>query len=126
MLQRPGIKQYTQHTDREVTANRPDTISTNKKVKTCILIDVAIPVDRICNAKGSGKGAKIQEFMYTDTRNVEHEMIIPVKTGVTGIGTKGLRTTLEAIPGKHLTESLQKTAELGISHVIRRVLQSET
>jgi hypothetical protein len=74
MSQRPGIKQYTQHTDREVTANRPDIITTNKKVKTYILRDVATPVDRICNAKGSGKEAKIQEFMYTDTTNVEHEM----------------------------------------------------
>ena len=33
------------HTDREVTANRPDTII-KKKGKTCILIDVAIPADR--------------------------------------------------------------------------------
>jgi hypothetical protein len=74
MLQRPGIKLYTRHTDREVGANRPDIITTNKKVKTCILIDVTTPVDRICNAKGSGKEAKIQEFMYTDTTNVQHEM----------------------------------------------------
>jgi len=34
------------HTDREVTANRPDTIIKNKKEKTCTLIDVAIPADR--------------------------------------------------------------------------------
>jgi hypothetical protein len=34
------------HTDREVTANRPDTVIKNKKEKTCILIDVAIPADR--------------------------------------------------------------------------------
>jgi hypothetical protein len=34
------------HTDREVTANKPDIIVKNKKEKTCILIDVAIPVDR--------------------------------------------------------------------------------
>jgi hypothetical protein len=34
------------HTDREVTANRPDIIMENKKEKTCILIDVAIPADR--------------------------------------------------------------------------------
>jgi hypothetical protein len=32
------------HTDREVMANRPDIIIKNKKEKTCILIDVAIPV----------------------------------------------------------------------------------
>ena len=33
------------HTDREVTANRPDIIK-NKKEKTCTLKDVAIPADR--------------------------------------------------------------------------------
>jgi len=34
------------HPDREVTANRPDIITKNKKGKTCTLIDVAIPADR--------------------------------------------------------------------------------
>jgi hypothetical protein len=34
------------HTDREVTANRPDIIIKNKKEKTCKLIDVALPADR--------------------------------------------------------------------------------
>jgi hypothetical protein len=30
---------------------------------------------------------------------------------------------LEAVPGKHSTDSLQKTAILGTSHIIRKVLQ---
>jgi hypothetical protein len=34
------------HTDRGVTANRSDIIIENKKEKTCMLIDVAIPADR--------------------------------------------------------------------------------
>jgi hypothetical protein len=34
------------HTDREVTANRPDIIIKNKKEKTCTPVDVAIPADR--------------------------------------------------------------------------------
>ena len=34
------------HTDREVTANRPDITIKNKKEKTCTLTDVAIPADR--------------------------------------------------------------------------------
>jgi hypothetical protein len=34
------------HTDREVTANKPDVLIKNKKEKACILIDVAIPADR--------------------------------------------------------------------------------
>jgi len=53
-------------------------------------------------------------------------MIIPVIIGVTGIVTKGLKKNLEAIQGKHSVESLQKTAILGTSHTIRKVLQSET
>jgi len=53
-------------------------------------------------------------------------MIIPVKIGATGIVTRSLRKNLEAVPGKHLTDSLQKTAILGTSHIIWKVLQCET
>jgi hypothetical protein len=52
--------------------------------------------------------------------------IIPVLVGATGIVTKLLKTNLEAIPGKHSIDSLQKTAILGISHIILKVLESET
>ena len=45
------------HTDREVTTNRPDIIK-NKKEKTCILIDVAIPVDRNVVQKDKEKKLK--------------------------------------------------------------------
>ena len=34
------------HTDREVTANRPDIIIKNKKEKTCTLVELALPTDR--------------------------------------------------------------------------------
>ena len=51
--------------------------------------------------------------------------IIPVIIGVTGIETKGLTKNLEAIPGKHSIDSLQKTAILGTSHVIRKVLHCD-
>ena len=79
-----------------------------------------------CCANGSGKKVKIQEFMYRDTANVEPEMqIIPVIIGATGIVTRSLRKNLEAVPGKHSIDSLQKTGILGISHIIRKVLQCE-
>ena len=35
------------------------------------------------------------------------------------------KLNLEAIPGRHSTDSLQKTAILGTSHIIRKVLQCE-
>ena len=50
---------------------------------------------------------------------------IPVIIGATGIVMRSLRKNLEAVPGKHSIDSLQKTAILGTSHVIRKVLQCE-
>jgi hypothetical protein len=47
-------------------------------------------------------------------------MIIPVVVRATGIVTKGLRKNLEAIPGKHSIDSLQKTTILGTSHMIAK------
>ena len=52
-------------------------------------------------------------------------MIIPIITGATVIVTNGLKKNLEAVPGKHSIDSLQKTAILGTSHIIRKVLQCE-
>jgi hypothetical protein len=43
-------------------------------------------------------------------------MVILVIIGNTGIVTKVLKKNLEAIPGKHSIDSLQKTAVLGTSH----------
>ena len=53
-------------------------------------------------------------------------MIIPVISGATGRVTKVIRKNLEAVPGKHSIDSLQKTAIIGTSHIIREVLQAET
>ena len=39
---------------------------------------------------------------------------------------ESLRKNLEAVPGKHSIDSLQKTAILGTPHLIRKVLQCET
>jgi uncharacterized FlaG/YvyC family protein len=45
--------------------------------------------------------------------------IVPVIIGATGI-------VIRAIPGTHLIDSLQKTAILGTSHIIQKILQCET
>jgi hypothetical protein len=52
-------------------------------------------------------------------------MIIPVIIGATGVVTRSLRKNLEVVPGKHSIGSLQKTAILGTSHIIRKALQCE-
>jgi hypothetical protein len=51
--------------------------------------------------------------------------IIQVITGATGIMTKGLKKDLEVVPRKHSVDSLHKTAVLGSSRIILKILQSE-
>ena len=51
--------------------------------------------------------------------------IVPVIIKPTGIVTRSLMKNLEAVPGKHSIDSQQKTAVLGTSHIIRKVLQCE-
>jgi len=72
-----------------------------------------------CCVKGSGKEVKIQRMWNLKCT------ILPVITGATGIVTRTLWKNLEAVPGKHSIDSLQKTAILGTSHTIREVLQCE-
>jgi len=79
-----------------------------------------------CCAKGSGKEVKIQEFMYKDTANVEPEMYNYTSNNWSHWNSnKKLKENLEAVPGRHSIDSLQKTAILGTSHIIRKVLQCE-
>ena len=53
-------------------------------------------------------------------------VIISVITGDNGIAKKGLKKNSEAMPGKHSTDSIQKTAVLGTLHIVWKVLQYET
>jgi len=50
---------------------------------------------------------------------------VPVIIGAPGIVRRSLKKNLETIPGKHSIDSLQKTAILGTTHTIRKVLQCE-
>ena len=113
-------------TDREVTANRLDIIIKNKKEKTCTLIDVAIPPDRNVVQKEAEKKIKYKSLCMEIKRKWNLKFtIIPEIIVATGIVMRSLRKNLEAVPGKHSLDSLQKTAILGTSLIIRKVLQCE-
>ena len=114
------------HTDREVTANGPDIIIKNNKEKTCTLIDVAIPADRNVVQKEAENKLKYKSLCIEIQRMWNLKCtIIPVIIGATGIVTRSLRENLETVPGRYSIDSLQKTAILGTSHIIRKVLQCE-
>jgi len=77
-------------------------------------------------AKGSGKKLKYKSLCIEIQRMWNLKCtIVPVITGATGIVTRNLRKNSETVPGKHSIDSIQKTAILGTSHIIQKVLQCE-
>jgi hypothetical protein len=90
-------------------ANRPDIIIKNKKDKTCLLIDVAIPSEKNVIQKEAEKELKYKNLSIEIQRMRNMKcFVIPVITGATGIVSKSLQKYLETMPGKHSTDSLQK------------------
>ena len=90
------------------------------------VIDVAIPADRNVVQKEAEKKLIYKSLCIEIQRMWNLKCtIIPIIIGATGIVTRSLRKNLEAVPGKYSIDSLQKTAVLGTSHIIRKVLQCE-
>ena len=87
---------------------------------------MAIPADRNIVQKEGGKEVKVQEFMYRDTTNVEPEMCDYTSNNWSHWNSNEKpKEEFESCTGKHSIDSLQKTAILGTSHIIRKVLQCE-
>jgi len=87
---------------------------------------VAIPADRNVVQKEAENKLKYNSLCIQMQRMWNLKCtIVPVIIGATGIVTKSLQKNLETISGKHSIDSLQKTAILGTSHIIRKVLQCE-
>ena len=59
---------------------------------------------------------EIQRMWNVETR------AIPVIIGATGTISKSFRKYVNDIPGNHDVKELQKTAILGIAHILRKVL----
>jgi hypothetical protein len=90
-------------------------------------MDVAIPVDRNVVQKEAVKKLKYKGLCIEIQRMWNLKCtIIAVIIGATGRVRRSLRKYLEAVPEKHSIASLQKTAILGTSDIIRKVLQCET
>jgi hypothetical protein len=60
-----------------------------------------------------------------NNNNNNNNKVIPVIIGVTETISKSLRQYLSNIPGKHKIKELQKTAILGNSHILRKVLMGK-
>jgi adenylate cyclase len=84
---------------------------------------VAIAADRNVVQKEAEKKLKYMNLCIEIQRMWNLKCtIIPIVTGAIGIVTRRLKKNFEAVPGKHSIDSLQKTAILGTSHIIRKVV----
>jgi hypothetical protein len=91
------------------------------------LTDVAIPSDKNVIQKEAEKKLQYKNLsIEIQTMWNMKCFIIPVIIGATGIVSKSLQKYLETIPVQHSKLPTKKTAMLGTSHIIRKVLQSET
>ena len=87
---------------------------------------MAIPADRNVVQKEAEKKIKYKSLGIEMQRMWNLKCtIIQVVIGATGIVMRSLRKNSEAVRGKHSIHSLQKTAVLGTSHIIRKELQCE-
>jgi hypothetical protein len=100
-------------------------IDTGKPRKACV--EVAIPKDRNVTKEEAEKQLKYKSLCAELQRMWKLKcIIIPVIIGATGIVTKGLKKNCEGTLGKRSVASLQQTAVLGTSQIIRKGVQSET
>jgi hypothetical protein len=88
-----------------------------------MLIDVAISGDRSVIKKEAEKILKYEDLTIEIQHmwNVKTRMI-PVIIGATGTILKSFRKYVSNIPGNHEVREPQKTAILGTTHILRKVL----
>lgn len=110
-------------TDREIKANKPDIIVKNKKHKTCLLIDVAIPADSNITDKEAEKRLKYKDLQIETQRlwNLKTK-IVPVVIGATGLISNATTEAIKELPGKQNLAMMQKAVVLSTAHIVRKVL----
>jgi hypothetical protein len=89
-------------TGTDILVNRPDIIIENKRDNICLLIDVAIPLDRNAVQKEAEKKLKYKNLSVEILRMWNVECVTPVIIESTGPVTKGLKSIC-----KQYQESIQ-------------------
>ena len=110
-------------TDRHVPCNKPDIVIQEKKSDKCQIIDVATASDYIIQKKATEKMSKYVDLQIECQRiwNKKVEVILII-IGGTGIVDKSIKKYVGRMPGCHNIYSLQRSAILGTTHILRRVL----
>ena len=103
---------FTVHTDRTTTANKPDIVIKDFKARTCQIIDMAVPCDSNISTKECDK---LQKY-----KNLEFEILMRVIMGPLGIIRNGTSKNIEKIPGNSKLQELQNITLIGTTHILRK------
>ena len=105
-------------------ARRPDLILVDKKTKSCVIIDVAVPGDgRICE-KEIEKIGKYQNLKRELKRlwSLKKVVVVPVVVGALGCTSKGFSGWMDTLCIKLNVGMVQKSVLLGTASILRKGL----
>ena len=112
-------------TDHLISARRPDLITiNNKKKEICKIVDFAVPADHRIKLKKCEKRDKYPDFARELKKLWNMKVtIIPIVIGAFGTVTKGLLKGRKDLEVGDLVETIQTTALLKTTRILRRVLE---
>ena len=114
-------------TDHLISTRRPDLIIINKKKKKkiCKIVDFAVPADHRIKLKECEKRDKYLDLARELKKLWNMKVtIIPIVIGAFGKVTKGLLKGLEDLEVGGRVETIQTTALLKMTRILRRVLET--
>ena len=112
-------------TDHLILSRKPDLIIINKKVRICKIVDFAVPADHRINLKKSEKKDKYLNLAREIKKLWNMKVtIVPIVIGVLGTVTKGLLKGLEDLEIGGQEETIQTTALLRTTRILKWVLET--
>ena len=111
-------------TDNPIEACKPDLVLLDKRKKEALLIDVAVPKDRIVSDREVEKIEKYQDLRREITRiwELRKVTVIPIVIGALGGVSPRLEKYLQAITRKIYPSQLQKSVLYNSMNTLRKVL----
>ena len=123
MLKNEGCKilwDFPTQTDKVIEHSWPDIVCINKKTKSCLIIDIAIPGDKNIITKEQEKIDKYQDLQTELGKlwKLKTE-VVPVVVGALATTSQNLNIYIKKIDVPIVTSCLQKTVILGTAFTLR-------
>ena len=123
MLKNEGCKilwDFPTQTDKVIEHSWPDIVCINKRTKSCLIIDIAIPGDKNIITKEQEKIDKYQDLQTELGKlwKLKTE-VVPVVVGALATTSQNLNIYIKKIDVPIATSCLQKTVILGTAFILR-------